>query len=155
MSVLYYTVKAQGKTVYSAKYKQDAQLLSPAPSGAHSPSASTHHPQQLSIIRWSCVCIMWKKDDRKIHTNTTDNLLGSPPPPPHTDTPPMPLYTYTETQTFSFTHVHKHTSNQCPVRLNFPLPFFFAQLSLIFDVPCIALIMYLASVQTWRTPSSL
>lgn len=38
---------------------------------------------------------------------------------------------------------HKHRLNRCPVGLNFS-PF----LPLIFDAPCIALIMYLASAQT-------
>lgn len=57
MSVLYYTVKAQGKTVYSAKYKQDAQLLSPAPSGAHSPRVSTHLTSSAVINNQMELCL--------------------------------------------------------------------------------------------------
>lgn len=43
------------------------------------------------------------------------------------------------------THARNYTLNRCPVGLNFSV-----SLPLIFDVPCIALIMYLASVQMWQ-----
>lgn len=57
--------------------------------------------------------------------------------------------------TFPFAHIRAPWIGAQSYFIFFSFFFFYsAQLPLIFDVPCIALIMYLASAQTWRTPSS-
>lgn len=89
-------------------------------------------------------------------TQTQRTIFWVVPHHPHTQTPHPCHCTPTQKHRRSLSHTCTNTpqiSAQSDL-ISLSL-FFFAQLSLIFDVPCIALIMYLASVQTWRTPSSL
>lgn len=144
MSVLYHEWRPEARqppALRMIRMSNRASFLPPPPMGIYSATWVTRH-QVATIWCWITVYCL-KVDEWDVCTKTAIIQQRA-----------IEMIFLSLSNTWSLSlcmHACNYTLNRCPVGLNFSV-----SLPLIFDVPCIALIMYLASVQMWQwwTPSS-
>ena len=134
VSVFYYRAKARGTTASWTEDKEDVQSLLFPPSPFWWAFTQPLKSLNIAVLTWHTLmtdnCLQGRRmKDTVAQKQTLSGIISRSAVLiisvcTHTHTHDK-MHTHSLSLSLLHTHAHKHTLNQCPVRLNFSLSFFF------------------------------